>query len=59
MKKDETDKVEEDKDDPLPELKVDDAVYKFPRNFVTNEILNIMEDLLQGPKIVAAPINRK
>jgi carboxyl-terminal processing protease len=37
-----------------PEPKGDKAVYKFQRNFTNNEILKIMEDVLQGRKLLPA-----
>ena len=33
----------------------DAGAYKFQRNFTNDEILHIMEDLLQGRKLVQAP----
>jgi carboxyl-terminal processing protease len=37
-----------------PEEKTDMRAYKFRRNFVNNEVLKIMEDFLQGKKILPA-----
>ena len=45
----EADKVDKNGDDPEPK---EDAVYKFKRNFTNNEILKIMEDFLQGKKLL-------
>jgi carboxyl-terminal processing protease len=36
-----------------PEPRSDATTYKFHRNFINNEILNIMEDMLQGKKLVS------
>jgi len=49
MTKEEADKVDKNGDDPEPK---EDAVYKFKRNFTNNEILKIMEDFLQGKKLL-------
>ncbi len=38
--------------DKTPEPPADSAEYKFPRNFFTSEVLKIMEDLIQGRKLV-------
>ncbi len=54
LKREEAEKTEQDKSGVDPELKVDDPVYKFPRNFVSDEILNIMGDLLQRQKLAPA-----
>lgn len=50
----------EEADDADPEAapkepKTDDGVYKFPRNFTSTEILKIMEDVVQGKKLLPAP----
>jgi carboxyl-terminal processing protease len=37
-----------------PESPVDGKPYKFKRNFMNNEVLNIMEDLLQKDKLLSA-----
>ena len=50
MTKEEADKVDKAGEDPEP--KEDDPVYKFKRNFTNNEILKIMEDFLQGKKLL-------
>ena len=53
-------KAEMSKDDALddleknPEPKVNDRVYKFERNFTNIEILKIMEDVLEGKKLLPA-----
>lgn len=52
MNREEAEDKELNKDSPLPETKVDDAPYKFPRSFYTDEVLRIMEDLLQGKKLL-------
>jgi carboxyl-terminal processing protease len=51
LKREETEKEQQDKTGVDPEAKVDDPVYKFPRNYVSDEILNIMGDMLQAPKL--------
>jgi carboxyl-terminal processing protease len=51
MSKEEADENDPDK---LPEPKGDKGAYKFPRNFTNNEILKIMEDVLQGKKLLPA-----
>ncbi|HWY85287.1 MAG TPA: carboxy terminal-processing peptidase [Gemmataceae bacterium] len=56
MNKEEADKLDEDA---LPEPKTDEAVYKFPRNFTTNEYLKIMEDVIQGRKLLPAQGRRR
>lgn len=54
--KEEAEKVEQRANGFLPpESSSDGGVYKFPRNFTNNEILQIMEDFVQGPKPVPAP----
>jgi carboxyl-terminal processing protease len=50
MTKEEADKVEKNGDDPEP--KEEDPVFKFKRNFTNDEILKIMEDFLQGKKLL-------
>jgi len=50
MTKEEADKL--DKTGEEPEPKSDNGVYKFPRDFTNNEILKIMEDFLQGKKLL-------
>ena len=52
MKREDAEKSEQEKNGLPPELKVDDPVYKFPRNFVSTEILNIMGDLIRERKLV-------
>jgi hypothetical protein len=39
-------------EDLFPSETSDKSVHKFPRNFLNNEILQIMEDFLQGKKLV-------
>jgi carboxyl-terminal processing protease len=51
IKSEEADQAEQDKSGLIPEQKLDEAVYKFPRNFISTEVLHIMEDLLQGRKL--------
>jgi carboxyl-terminal processing protease len=51
MSKEEAEDLDPDKG---PEKKVDGAEYKFPRNFTSTEILKIMEDMLQGKKLLPA-----
>jgi carboxyl-terminal processing protease len=50
MSKEEAD---DDNPDKAPEVK-DKATYKFPRNFTSTEILNIMEDVVRGKKLLPA-----
>jgi carboxyl-terminal processing protease len=45
--------------DKTPETPKDNEVYKFPRTFFTAEVLKIMEDLLQGKKLVPAEGRRE
>jgi carboxyl-terminal processing protease len=52
MTKEEAEKAEQEKTDPDPEPKSDDPAYKFRRNFINDEILNIMEDFLQRKKLL-------
>jgi carboxyl-terminal processing protease len=52
MSKEEAEDLDPEKS---PEPKGDNTVYKFPRNFTSTEILNIMEDVLQGRKLLPAP----
>jgi carboxyl-terminal processing protease len=53
--KDEANKAEQKANGLEPDEPVaDKGAYKFPRNFFTNEILSIMEDLLQGKKLLTA-----
>jgi carboxyl-terminal processing protease len=49
-------KEEADENDPEkgPEKK-DNTTYKFPRNFTSDEILKIMEDVVQGKKLLSTP----
>ncbi len=37
-----------------PETPSSDAAYKFKKNFMNNEVLQIMEDFIQGKKLLAA-----
>jgi carboxyl-terminal processing protease len=53
LKREEAEGAEQANGEIEPQPRVDDPVYHFPRNFFTNEVLNIMEDLLQGKKLVA------
>jgi carboxyl-terminal processing protease len=53
-KDDEADKAEEKANGLLPDSHSDATPYKFQRNFMNNEILQIMEDYLQGKKLAAA-----
>lgn len=47
--------IDEKKDDPTsPDPSMDGKPYKFKRNFVNNEVLQIMEDLLQKDKLLSA-----
>jgi len=51
--KDDADKAEK-LENGLPPDSPPDAKYKFQRNFTNNEVLQIMEDFLQGKKLAAA-----
>jgi carboxyl-terminal processing protease len=46
------DKLEKMTNDLFPAEAYDKAKYKFARNFVNNEVLQIMEDFVQGKKLV-------
>jgi hypothetical protein len=50
LPKEEADKAAEN--DLLPPEPAEGKPYKFERNFMNNEILQIMEDFLQGKKLV-------
>jgi carboxyl-terminal processing protease len=54
MSKEEAEQADQDKGDLPPEKKSEDPTYKFPRNYVSTEILKIMEDLLQGKNLLPA-----
>jgi len=56
MSKEEVDDADPEK---TPEPKEDNSIYKLPRNFVTTEILKIMEDLIQGKKLLPAQSRRR
>jgi carboxyl-terminal processing protease len=58
MKQEEAEEAEQDKRGSASEPKVDDPVYKFPRNFYTNEVLKIMQDFLQGRKLLTGQAPR-
>lgn len=51
--KDEAEKLSKENGD-LPDKSSDNGVFKFKRNFTNNEILQVMEDLLQGKKLLTA-----
>lgn len=53
MSKDEAEKVEKGTDGLPPETK-NNETYKFDRNFINNEVLKIMEDMLQGRRLAPA-----
>jgi carboxyl-terminal processing protease len=53
MSKDDAEKAVKGDDDPSPETK-DKETYKFDRNFLNNEVLQIMEDFLQGKRVAPA-----
>jgi carboxyl-terminal processing protease len=44
-----------DEDGFLPDPPADGKPYKFERNFTNNEVLQIMEDFLQGRKLLSGP----
>src|SRR5262249_2834291 len=53
--KDEAEKADQKANDLVPpDQPADAVVYKFKRNFFNNEILQIMEDFLQGKKSAQA-----
>jgi carboxyl-terminal processing protease len=54
MSKEEAEKADRAKEDPDPEIKPDTSTYKFRKNAVNDEVLKIMEDLLQGRKLLPA-----
>jgi carboxyl-terminal processing protease len=56
MSKEDAEEADPDKSGLVPESKEDkdNAVYKLQRNFITTEILNIMQDVLQGKKLLPA-----
>ncbi len=54
MTRDEADQAERVKSGLPPKQADNPAAYKFPRDFTTNEVLKIMEDLLQGKKLLPA-----
>jgi carboxyl-terminal processing protease len=58
MSKEEAEDADPDKSGLPPEPKGDKAIYKFQRNFIGNEILKIMEDFLQGKKLLPAQQGR-
>jgi hypothetical protein len=58
MSKEEADDADPEKGGKPDEPKADNAVYKFPRNFLSTEILKIMEDVLQGKKLLPAQQGR-
>ena len=58
MSKEEADDADPEKVGSPPEPKEDNATYKFQRNFISTEILKIMEDVLQGKKLVPAQQGR-
>lgn len=52
--KDDADKIDQKVEELLPPEKPGDGTaYKFKRNFMNNEVLQIMEDFLQGKKLLA------
>jgi carboxyl-terminal processing protease len=54
LSKDEADPADPEKKGQPPEGKPADGSYKLPRNFINNEVLQIMEDFLQGRKLLPA-----
>jgi carboxyl-terminal processing protease len=53
LARDDADKLDKKTEEALPpETPKGDAAYKFQRNFMNDEILQIMEDFLQGKKLV-------
>jgi len=50
--KDDAEKIDKKVEDLSTDPPADGAAYKFKRNFVNNEVLQIMEDFLQGKKLV-------
>jgi len=46
--------IDGDPDDPAPAPKSEDTTYKFKRNFLNNEFLQIMEDFIQGKKLLSS-----
>jgi carboxyl-terminal processing protease len=55
LTKDEQEKIDKKLDEVLPpEKSSDGTAYKFKRNFMNDEVLQIMEDLLQGKKLLAS-----
>jgi carboxyl-terminal processing protease len=53
LARDEADKLDKKAEELLPsDTAKGDAVYKFKKNFMNNEVLQIMEDLIQGKKLV-------
>jgi carboxyl-terminal processing protease len=52
--KDDAEKAERGLEDGMPTETPANAAYKFPRNFVTNEYLQIMQDFLQGKQLLGA-----
>jgi carboxyl-terminal processing protease len=54
VSKDEADQADPEKKGLPPERKPTDGTYKLPRNFINNEVLQIMEDFLQGRKLLPA-----
>jgi len=59
MSKEEAEKADKDKEDPDLESKPEKGAYKFRRNFINDEALKIMEDLLQGKKLLPAQGRRQ
>jgi carboxyl-terminal processing protease len=51
---DEAEKAATGHDDQPPETPVHQGTYKLQRNFTNNEVLNIMEDLIQGKKLLTS-----
>jgi hypothetical protein len=51
MSKEDADDIDPEKG---PEPKGENVTYKFPRNFTSDEILKIMEDVLHGKKLLPA-----
>jgi len=53
--KDEAEKVDQRVNGLVPPESPDAATYKFQRNYINDEVLRIMEDFVQGRKLVQSP----
>jgi carboxyl-terminal processing protease len=55
LKKEDADKLDQKVNElSPPETPSSDAAYKFKKNYMNNEVLQIMEDFIQGKKLLAA-----